>query len=126
MANTYPRWIGLTTGTLAKLSTLNVPEPDIVPVQYSKYLELGDGTIRGSGWLRCEWRWAHIEVDEVRVLQLYCPGVTSTVYIKTVKSAASMEVYQATMVWPQTEQAEINDCYEDFVIEFRKLTVAAT
>lgn len=126
MANDYPVQIGLSVGTLQSMATLGVPDPQPTPVHYSEYVIRGDGAPIGVGWKQCEWRWAYIEVDEVRALQTYCPGVSAQVYIKTVGRSAGMEVYLSRMVWPQVEPAEVGDCYEDFVIEFWGLTVAAT
>jgi hypothetical protein len=110
------------------LSTLIVVDPDPVPVQYSQYLDCGDGTVLGAGWLRAEWRWAYITIDEVRALRVYCPEpyASRTVYVKTVKTTGGFGVYSAIMVWPQTEPAYEGDTYEDFVIEFRDLQEAAT
>ena len=122
----YPVQIGLTVGTMQTMSALSVEDPQPTPTHYSQLLDLGDGSPRGMGWKRCYWRWAYIDVGDVQTLQTYCPGESATVYIKTVGRSAGMEVYQALMVWPQVEPAEVSNIYEDFVIEFRKLIVAAT
>jgi hypothetical protein len=126
VANDYK--IGTSIGNMLSLSTLGINDPDPVPVQYSEYLDQGDANILGAGCLRAEWRFAIIEIDEVRALRAYCPepSCSSTVYIKTVKTTGGFGVYQAIMVWPQTEPAYEADAYEDFIIEFRMLAEAAT
>lgn len=126
MANDYK--IGTTVGNMLALSSLGIDDPDPIPVQYSDYVDLGNGKTKGVGWYRCEWRFAYIEINEVRALRAYCPepSTSSNVYIKTVKTTGGFGVYSAIMVWPLTEPAYIGDTYSDFVVEFRYLVEAAT
>lgn len=118
--------IGLTVGGLSTLSTLGVTDPDPLPSHYAESVTLGDGTQRGAGWLQAEWRWSRLYLDELRALQVYCPGSSASVVVKTLNRGGGFQVYNATMVWPQWEPAYQSDCYDDFVIQFRELVAVGT
>ena len=112
--------IGSTIGTMATLVSLGIQEPQIVPVHYAEYIPLGDGSMRGAGWLQCEWRWGTLDKWEVTQLRTLCPepDASASVAIKTVKSGGGMENYNCTLIWPQIEPAAEGDWYEDVVFMF--------
>lgn len=118
--------IGLSIGTLATLSGLSVTDPDPLPVHYAKREELGDGTIRGVGYLMAEWRWARLYTSELNVLRTYCPGESASVYIKTLNRNGGWQGFSATMIMPEVEPAYRADVYDDFVVIFTELIEVGT
>jgi hypothetical protein len=112
--------IGATVGTLATLASLNIDQPQPDPVHYADQAPLGDGNLRGVGWLECQWRFDWIRQDSLRTLLNYCPepAQSAAVAIKTLKTGGGMGVYTGKMWWPIIEPPLQDDYYEDFVIKF--------
>jgi hypothetical protein len=113
--------IGLTLVGLTWPS--GVPLPAASPVSYAAIADLGNAKTRGLGYLMCEWRWAYLASANVSALRVYCPEPQQSgdIYIKTLKTAGGMGVYAGVIIWPQVEPAGDDDCYNDFVIQFRAL-----
>lgn len=123
MASSYK--IGTTQENMVTLDTLVDRDPQSVPVQYSEYIDKGDGTAAGVGWLETEWRWFLIDTSDITALRTYCTGISSSVYIQTPDIDGAFEEYSGTMIWPQSPEFKMGSYYEDFVIQFRKLTELA-
>lgn len=76
---------------------------------YSDYITLADGSVRGVGFPFCKWEYGYIDFDARSALKTYCPGASVSVYIQTQtneKDSNDEELYQkfsAVMVWPQNE-----------------------
>jgi len=106
--------IGTTSGNMASLESLGVPIPKAAPVDYAGYITLGDGSSRGIGWLCCEWRWAHLTLTQLAVIQAYFP----TVYIQTLTEDGTYDVFTGTMVLPPKKAPKVNFML-DYAVEFR-------
>lgn len=102
--------------------TNGVPAPKSAFVDYSQYLPLGDGTVRGSGWATGEWRWGYLEQAERGDLRAYCTGASNSVYIRTRENDTSDQYgyYSCTVIWPQEEEKD-HFYRPDFVLRFQKL-----
>lgn len=122
MASKYR--IGTTTGNKVTLDTLVGLEPQPAFAHYADYVALGDGTIRGVGWLEAEWRWKLIHRDDVAALRAYCAGVTGDVYITTVDTDGVFTGYSAVMVWPQQPEPLHGDYLDDFAVRFIQMVEA--
>ena len=113
--------IGTTSGNMVSLESLGIPLPKAAIVDYAEYITLGDGTNRGTGWLCCEWRWAHLTLTQLAALRAYCTGESAAVYIQTLTETGTYAVYTATMVWPVRKPPKV-DFVMDFAVEFRAMT----
>jgi len=122
MASIYK--IGTTSGNKVALDTLVPRDPQPAMAHYADYVQLGDGTRRGVGYLQAEWRWQFITWDEVDALKAYCSGVSAAVYITTPDNTGDWTGYSATMHWPQIPEPLHGSYAEDFVIEFTELVPA--
>jgi len=116
--------IGTTTGNKVTLDTLTNNDPQPAFAHYADYVPLGDGTIRGVGWLEAEWRWRQIHRNDVAALRTYCSGVTANVYITTPDTDGVMTGYAAVMVWPQIPEPLHGDYFEDFPVRFIQMVEA--
>jgi len=113
--------IGTTAVNLVSLESLGVPIPKASPAKYSKYLDLGDGTVRGAGWLTAEWRFAYLSHAQRAALKAYCSGSSAAVYVQTLAEDGTYLKYSAVMVWPQGINGMRADMLVDFVIGFRTM-----
>jgi hypothetical protein len=122
----YSFEIGLTQGGMTNLEALatKVTPPAWTYQVYSEEVELGDGSMLGSGWPTAEWHWGFIKKAEKEMLRTFCPGKSAEVYIKTYKPDRTSAVFKAIMVWPQAED-DYAERTLSFVITFRRLEVAA-
>ena len=122
----YSYEIGASYGAMANLEDLTAPvdPPKSSFWPYSKYVDLGNGLVRGAGFARAEWRWGFMTQAQRNQLRTFCTGASAAVYIKTRKNDSSdaYQVYTAVMVWPD-EEAKENTRRLDLVIEFRALVV---
>lgn len=125
MAHNYE--IGTTYVGMENLGDLTVPVP--APkgdfVDYSRRVDLGDGTVRGLGFAVGYWRWNNGLTRAQRdQLKAFCSGASASVYIRTRKndSEDAYSYYTAVMVWPQEEDREWG-WRKDFTIEFRNCVV---
>jgi len=112
--------IGNTLVGMVTLSSLGIDDPTVVPVHSANTEMLGDGNQRGVGWSQGEWRFHMLDQDEFAALRPYCPepGLSSDIYIKTVKTGGGMQVYSGLILWPQIEQTGADDCFMDVTIRF--------
>jgi len=120
----YDYEIGTSYGGMANLEDLTTPvdPPKSSFWPHSRYVNLGNGQVRGAGFARAEWRWGFVTQAQRNQLRTFCTGASAEVYIQTRKNDTSdaYQVYTAVMVWPEEEQRE-NGRRLDFVIEFRDL-----
>ena len=119
MASSY--YIGASAGDLTELDDLSLRDPQPAPVFYAEYVECGDGTTRGIGWLETEWRWSVISTTDIDALRDFCTGVSGTIYIITPDIDGVFKAYSAVMVWPQSPEALHGDYFQDFAIRFVQL-----
>lgn len=124
MAHNYE--IGATSPGMKNLAdlTVPVPEPKSDFNDYSQYLDLGSGSVRGAGWVTAEWRWTYLERPTRDQLKVFCAAASADVFIRTRNndSEDAFQYYTATMVWPADEEKSFSRRM-DFVIVFRDLEV---
>lgn len=113
-------YVGMTN--VEDLATpLSAPKSTFLP--YSQLLNLGEGTVRGSGWATATWRFGFLTQSQRNQLRTFCTSASASVYIKTRKNDTSdaYEVYTAVMIWPE----ENKDAGKrlDFVLAFQNLEV---
>ena len=117
--------IGTTLGGMTALKSLTTPvsNPMGTFTPYSKPLDLGDGSVRGGGWMAATWDWQDIiSAAERHQLRTFCTGASSWVYIVTlVNDLDAYLAYYGVMIWP--EEAEERDWLRrvKFQIKFRGL-----
>ena len=121
---THDYEIGATLIGMANLAdlTVPVPEPKSDFQEFSQYLELGDGTVRGAGWTTAEWRWTYLTRTQRDQLKTFCAGASATAYIKTRTNdtADVYDIFSAVIVWPIGEEKSFSRRM-DFVIRFTNL-----
>lgn len=107
---------------LLPLSALGIPFPADDPQPYSVELPLGDGGVRGLGWVTTRWHWGFVTVEQWNALRAYCPEKSSDVVIRTynVNDKRTWTNYSAKMIWP-TEGMFTAQTMLDFTILFRAL-----
>lgn len=124
MAHDYE--IGTTGPGLTNLADLTpvVPEPKSNFLDNSQYITLGDGSVRGLGWLAAEWRWTFLTRAQRDELKTFCAGASATAYIRTRTNDTidAYEYYSGTMIWPQRPEKSYSKRM-DFVIRFINLEV---
>ena len=130
----YSYEIGVTQAGMVNLESLTVPvrPPRFSFAPYSKPIPLGDGSVRGAGWPKAEWRWDTITAAERDQLRVYCPGASAVVYIKTrvnANNGAQVDQYKtfkAVMVWPNPEgERDFKGIRKDLAIAFQALVEVA-
>lgn len=121
----YEYEIGTSYGGMANVESLAtpLPAPKSSFLPYSKYLSLGDSTIRGSGWAAASWRFGFLTRAQRDQLKTFCSGASASVYIQMRKNDTSdaYQVYTAVMIWPPVEEKHAGKRL-DFNLEFRDLT----
>lgn len=124
MAHNYE--IGTTFGGITNLGDLTpaVPEPKSDFNDFSEYLSLGNGTVRGAGWTTAEWRWTYLNRARRDEMKTFCPGASAEVFIRTRNNDTvdAYEYYTAVMVWPIDEEKSYSQRM-DFVVRFQNLEV---
>lgn len=124
MAHNYE--IGTTGPGLANLASLTppVPEPKSNFQDSSRYVTLGDGSVRGLGWVAAEWRWTFITRATRDELKTFCAGASAAVFIRTRTNETidAYEYYSATMIWPIAEEKSYSKRM-DFLVRFIDLEV---
>jgi hypothetical protein len=104
----YSYEIGTTALNMVNLETLFTSNRGIYtahadPVDYSKIVQLGDGSKRGLGWLQTTWHFDYLSLAHYSLLKAYCPALAASVYIQTRKNDGTFAVYTARMLWPEQE-----------------------
>ena len=111
--------IGTTVGGMQFLDELlpDTGEPRTLPVDYSQFVELGNGIRLGQGWLRCFWHWDVLTETERNTLYAYAGNV----YVKTLGNNGTYTTYYALMLWPEREPEHFADRVIDLTIELRQM-----
>jgi hypothetical protein len=109
------------TGTGLGIKTKSV---DAVPVNYSRYLKLGDGSLSGRGWKQAEWHLNGIRHAHWNALKAYATSQSTQVYIRTYsEDGKTFANYLALMHWPENAPNRDHDVHVvlDFNIRFTQL-----
>lgn len=111
--DTYDYQIGVTSGSMMKLSEL-VVSGSAVPVDYPKSTftpysseqKLVSGLVRGVGYPTATWLWGAITREQRDALRSFCTEKSARVYVKTktMDGSDAYHTYHATMVWPTQEE----------------------
>lgn len=111
--------LGATLGGLQYIGDIfpGLKEPRTFPIDYSLYVELGDGTKQGQGWLRQVWHWDVLTEDERNALFAF----VGNVYVITQENDGSVGMYSALMIWPEKEPEHFADKVIDISIEMRQM-----
>lgn len=127
MTAQYDYQIGTALGTMTNLETIFASTRGIYtakadPVDYSQPTRLGDGSLKGNGWLETTWHFDYLSLTNYNLLKAYCPALSSNVYIKTRNNAGTFAIYTATMLWPEKEpERGSSSIVMDISIKFIKL-----
>lgn len=98
-----------------------VPAPKSTFEEYLEQVQLGDGTVRGAGWMTATWHWDVLSQAQRNQLRTYCTGASEVVYIRTRKNDSSDAYanYKAVMIWPSEEKTAGRRL--DFTLRFQAL-----
>lgn len=99
---------------------------DVVPVNYSKYLKLGDGSLIGQGWKQAEWHLNGIRHSHWAALKAYALSQSTLVYIRTYsEDGKTFANYLGMMHWPENAPNRDHDVHVvlDFTIRFTQLVL---
>lgn len=115
--------LGATLETLTSLRALRVCEPSQLYSPYSKILEQEDGSERGTGWPVAEWFFSYLSDSEYNVFKTLCPGISNTVYVRTLDDLLAWHTYRAIMALPHEQPDVNNDFRMKMVVRFKILEV---
>lgn len=113
-------------GAITNLGSLTtpIPAPKSSFQDYTEYIQLGSGEMKGVGWPVAEWHWDFLTQAQRNQLRTFCTGASETVYIRTRKNDSSDAYanYLAVMIWPIAEDKDAGRRL-DFTIKFQALEV---
>lgn len=119
--------IGTTLEGMTNIESLATPLPvPRAPFRDSaRRVRAASGRVYGQGFASCEWLFSPLSSAQRAQLKTFCADESANVYIKTLASNDTYKVYQAVMVWPETEDREpaIRDRI-DFAVSFTHLVEA--
>ncbi len=110
--------------------TVSVFPPNGRPyIEFSKLLQLGDGTVRGAGWAKMQWAWGYLLDTQRDQLRLFCddgsgnPVASNEVYIRTRTNETQGEYkrYSCVLVWPTGREQFSADKAINFSLAFQRL-----
>jgi len=118
--------IGVNHGDLGYISAkfaadgLNaMPDPRGDPMEYSQPTKLGDGTVRGLGWLQQTWHWDIMTEAQCTTLR----GYIGAVNVLTRNNAGSFVEYTGVLVWPEKEPEHFDNHVLDITVTIIQLVV---
>ena len=118
-----PYGIGTTANNIVSLESLGIDPPQASLPEYGRYIDIGDGTQKGIGWLTCEWRFPWVSLAGVANLRTYIAARSATVYIRTLDEDGTYSVYSAIGNWMDKQPPKVDDI-EDLVITFNNMEAA--
>jgi hypothetical protein len=125
MATEYE--IGTAPGSMTNLRDLPVPlyepEPGSGVSEWSRTYFRGDGLRAGDGFPTNVWRFTMLTQEMVNQLRQFCPGISASVYLRTLNPDGTWATYSAVMDWDekQMEKRRWGGRYWGVEIVFRKL-----
>lgn len=124
MASNYKIGTSLVGITSLDLLATPVVDPKHTFVSYSRLDQLGNGMVRGGGWMKAEWRYGFVTQAQRDMLRTFCTGASSEVFIRTRKNdtVGAFVTYKAVMIWPDEEETDAGRRM-DFIIKFQRLEV---
>lgn len=100
--------IGTTLAGITNIESLATPLP-VPRVTRPTYelVKLGNGSYRDVGFPYCTWTFPQLTKAQVTQLRTFCSGSSATVFIRTLTqvNGTTYANYQATMIWPDDEDA---------------------
>jgi hypothetical protein len=113
--------IGADFEGMSFLFTLSITSPLYNFKPYSNADDLGDSSVKGSGWPIAEWYWAYLSEDERDALKTFCPNLSKEVYIRTLNDHLEWTNYRVMMIWPvEAEDRQVGSSMK-FQLIFRVL-----
>ena len=116
-------YTGVNLENLEDLTTEVYP-PKSTFQEFSQPVLLGDGTVRGAGWITGEWRWGFLTQAQRNQLRTFCTGASNAVFIRTHENDNSDEYtyFSGTLVWPTGNEEKDAGFRLDLVARFQNLT----
>jgi hypothetical protein len=96
-----------------------MPDPRSDPIEYSQPARLGDGTVRGLGWLQQTWHWDVMTEAQCATLR----GYIGVVNVLTRNNAGTMAEYTAVLVWPEKEPEHWSNHVLDVTVTLIQMVV---
>ena len=115
-----PYGIGTTANNIVSLQSLGIDPPVPAIPEYGRYIEQGDGVMKGIGWLMAVWRFPWVSSAGIVNLRTYISGKSATVYIRTLNEDKSYSVYSAIGTWQDKLPPKVDDI-DNFVITFKNM-----
>jgi hypothetical protein len=116
--------IGTTLAGMTNIEALTVPLPVPLapPPRFARRVRAASGRVYGQGFVSCEWVFSPLSAAQRAQLKTLCAGESANVFIKTLAADDTYRVYQAVMVWPESEDREpaVRDRI-DFAVSFTHL-----
>ncbi len=110
------------------LPNADIPiDPDWSFQPFSAAVQLGDGTIEGTGFPIAIWRFNHITRQHRATLRAICPGLSANVFIRTATNeldaydAPVFATFSAVMQWPPEDEDIQVSSILSFVLRFTHL-----
>ena len=120
-------YTGVNMVNVEDLST-PIPAPKSTFIEYSRVINLGDGSIRGMGWSTAAWRFGFLTTGQRDQLRTFCSLASNDVYIRSRKNDtdSAYQYYECQLVWPIGQEDKDHGFRLDFVAEFRDATLITT
>ena len=99
------------------------PEWNYAP--FSGYVDLDDGSRKGTGLPIASWHWNAVTAAQRETLKAYCPLLSNEVYIMTpINNTSSGEIiwgaFNCQMLWPEAdEDKDVDNIALGLTISFR-------
>jgi len=123
MDSPYEFAIGSDAGSIEYLFDIPIIPPKQTYQPFSKYLQLGDGIVRGMGRAVIEWYWAYLTSAEAAALRALCPNGSAEVYVRSVDDSLTWHTYRSIMLWPPEAPDIDNDYRMKVPIKFMVIEV---
>lgn len=111
-----------TTSSTTNVESLTTPlnPPRSRFIEFSKDVDLSDGSVRGGGWIKTYWIWDFMTQAQYTQLLTFCSGKSAAIYIKTMTDHGTFVKYSCTMIRP-SEPKRTTTHVLNIEIEFRNL-----
>jgi len=109
------------------LGVLGKPvDPQWTYTPFSDHVVLGDGSVRGLGFPQATWHWQFLRDTQREALRALCPGLSASVYIRTLTNESSSGVrtygnFLCVMYWPPASEDKQAGNVLGFTLEFHHM-----
>jgi hypothetical protein len=115
-----------TSSSTTNVESLTTPlqPPRSTFTEFSQDIELGDGGVRGGGWIAATWTWDYMTQAQYTQLLTFCVGKSdTTTWIVTKTDHETFVKYACVMVRPSTVERRDGKVM-NVTIDFRSLVAA--